>query len=226
MNKRLRIAVLERDGYRCVYCGRTSSDVELQVDHVKPRAYGGSDDSTNLVTACFDCNNGKRDDLITLPAHVVPVAVSIKQRVRRGNRRPTIVVSTWIEEAQRRYPDDTDLEWITGDGRWATVSWCAGLTVVLHATAEAAIDALNSIDNTLCGHGCWGDHQIVDLSIEEQVFEDMERDRGKRRSDHYRGCMTCRYLSNGSGVGAAVERMSMRYLRAGRQERMKSKATA
>jgi 5-methylcytosine-specific restriction endonuclease McrA len=33
--------------------------VVLEVDHVVPRAEGGSDDTMNLVTSCFDCNRGK-----------------------------------------------------------------------------------------------------------------------------------------------------------------------
>lgn len=72
LSNRLRIGVLERDGYRCVYCGRTSADVRLEVDHVVPRAHGGADTATNLVTACFECNNGKRADAIPLPDWITP----------------------------------------------------------------------------------------------------------------------------------------------------------
>jgi hypothetical protein len=34
-------------------------DVKLHVDHVTPVALGGTDDPTNLVTACAECNGGK-----------------------------------------------------------------------------------------------------------------------------------------------------------------------
>lgn len=56
----LRFEILKRDGFRCTYCGagRTQGAV-LQVDHVKPKAAGGSDDPSNLTTACDDCNAGK-----------------------------------------------------------------------------------------------------------------------------------------------------------------------
>jgi hypothetical protein len=33
--------------------------VKLHVDHVTPVALGGTDDPSNLVTACADCNSGK-----------------------------------------------------------------------------------------------------------------------------------------------------------------------
>jgi hypothetical protein len=83
----LRIAVLERDGYRCVYCGATAAEARLEVDHVIPRAGGGRDEATNLVTACRPCNNGKRDSGLRLPAWVVPAGVV--RPVRRARRRVT-----------------------------------------------------------------------------------------------------------------------------------------
>lgn len=59
LSKRLRFAVLQRDGFRCVYCGASGAGVRLHVDHVKSRKAGGSDDLSNLRAACADCNHGK-----------------------------------------------------------------------------------------------------------------------------------------------------------------------
>lgn len=61
VSTRTRFEILKRDGFRCRYCGANSVDVLLHVDHVVPRAGGGSDDPENLVTACSDCNLGKSD---------------------------------------------------------------------------------------------------------------------------------------------------------------------
>lgn len=55
----IRFDVLRRDGYTCRYCGRSAPDVPVHVDHVIPRVEGGTDDPSNLVTACQDCNLGK-----------------------------------------------------------------------------------------------------------------------------------------------------------------------
>jgi hypothetical protein len=57
----LRFRILQRDGFRCRYCGRPGSapDVVLHVDHVVPRAAGGATDEGNLLTACEECNLGK-----------------------------------------------------------------------------------------------------------------------------------------------------------------------
>lgn len=57
VSKRTRFEVLRRDNYTCRYC--RSTDGVLTIDHVVPVALGGSDDSSNLVAACKDCNAGK-----------------------------------------------------------------------------------------------------------------------------------------------------------------------
>jgi hypothetical protein len=59
VSKRLRYEVLRRDNHACRYCGASAPDVKLNVDHVIPKALGGVDTPSNLVTACTDCNAGK-----------------------------------------------------------------------------------------------------------------------------------------------------------------------
>lgn len=59
VTKRLRFEILTRDGNTCRYCGAQAPDVKLTIDHVIPVALGGGDESSNLVTACKDCNAGK-----------------------------------------------------------------------------------------------------------------------------------------------------------------------
>lgn len=59
ISKRLRYEVLRRDNHACRYCGATAPAVQLTIDHVVPTALGGSDEPSNIVTACTDCNAGK-----------------------------------------------------------------------------------------------------------------------------------------------------------------------
>lgn len=59
ISRRARFEILRRDRHTCRYCGAMAPDVPLTVDHVVPSALGGSDDPTNLVTACQACNAGK-----------------------------------------------------------------------------------------------------------------------------------------------------------------------
>lgn len=65
-----RFNVFKRDGFQCQYCGRQPPEVVLEVDHVVPQSKGGGDDALNLLTACFECNRGKRDHHL----HDVPKA--------------------------------------------------------------------------------------------------------------------------------------------------------
>lgn len=57
VSKRTRYEVLRRDNYTCRYCRSDSNP--LTIDHVTPVALGGSDDPSNLVAACRECNAGK-----------------------------------------------------------------------------------------------------------------------------------------------------------------------
>lgn len=59
ISKRLRYEILRRDANTCRYCGASAPDVRITVDHVVPVALGGTDDPSNLVAACVDCNAGK-----------------------------------------------------------------------------------------------------------------------------------------------------------------------
>lgn len=59
VSKRLRFEILRRDNHQCRYCGAAAPDVKLTIDHVVPTALGGSDEPSNLVAACGDCNAGK-----------------------------------------------------------------------------------------------------------------------------------------------------------------------
>ncbi len=49
-------ALFERDRHTCLYCGDHFKTSLLTRDHVKPRAQGGRDVWSNVVTACKACN--------------------------------------------------------------------------------------------------------------------------------------------------------------------------
>lgn len=52
----LRMAVYERDGHACVFCGATEP---LSLDHVWPWSLGGEDTFENFQTLCIPCNARK-----------------------------------------------------------------------------------------------------------------------------------------------------------------------
>lgn len=60
----VRFEVFKRDRFTCSYCGRTPPEILLEIDHIVPRAAGGTDDISNLTTACATCNRGKSARLL------------------------------------------------------------------------------------------------------------------------------------------------------------------
>lgn len=58
----LRLAVFQRDCFRCVLCGDSPARdprCRLEVDHVRPFSRGGRTEAANLRTLCHACNAGR-----------------------------------------------------------------------------------------------------------------------------------------------------------------------
>lgn len=51
-----RTAILERDKHRCRFCKGKS---DLEIDHIVPVSFGGTNDLTNLRVLCRACNTGR-----------------------------------------------------------------------------------------------------------------------------------------------------------------------
>ncbi len=61
---RLRLEVLKRDDFRCVFCGKSPAiekGIILHIDHIIPFSKGGENTKDNLQTLCGECNLGKSD---------------------------------------------------------------------------------------------------------------------------------------------------------------------
>ena len=55
-------AIKKRDGYRCVICGLgPANGVDIQVDHIRPRSFGGTADIDNGQTLCAKHNFQKKN---------------------------------------------------------------------------------------------------------------------------------------------------------------------
>ena len=58
--QKLRLQILKRDGYLCTNClerGRPTPATD--VDHIKPKVKGGTDEPGNLTSLCKPCHDGK-----------------------------------------------------------------------------------------------------------------------------------------------------------------------
>jgi hypothetical protein len=84
LSKKLRFDVFKRDCFACQYCGATPPAVVLEIDHMHPVSKGGKDTIDNLLTACFDCNRGKSDGLLsTLPETVADKAALMAEKMEQ-----------------------------------------------------------------------------------------------------------------------------------------------
>lgn len=97
ISKRLRFEILRRDNHTCRYCGATASDVILTVDHVVPTALGGSDEPSNLVTACAPCNSGKS---ATNPD--APVVADVAADAVRWSAAIKLAAQAMLEDISRK----------------------------------------------------------------------------------------------------------------------------
>lgn len=122
VSTRTRFEIFKRDRFICAYCGRTPPEVLLHVDHVVPKAEGGSDDPANLRTACRDCNLGNG----AIPLQVGTLApatseVDLRERIEQAEAYAELLSQA---RAARENLDDRlhDLIWLA----WAK-GWGGGL---------------------------------------------------------------------------------------------------
>lgn len=59
-----RQAVYAKYGGHCAYCGKEITIKEMEVDHVVPQRYHGTNDMDNLMPSCHTCNHYKRAYLL------------------------------------------------------------------------------------------------------------------------------------------------------------------
>ena len=102
ISKKLRFEVFKRDGFQCAYCGQSPPAVVLEIDHIKPISKGGGNDVDNLITACFDCNRGKRD----IPLDKIPSKLSENLEVLKLKEEQLSEYRKFINRIKRRERKD------------------------------------------------------------------------------------------------------------------------
>ena len=80
-----RLAIYLRDGFRCLFCCRDlhgADPTDITLDHLVCQADGGSNDESNLVTACRHCNCSRGDKPVSRFA-----GPETRKHIRRNTRR-------------------------------------------------------------------------------------------------------------------------------------------
>ena len=184
VSKRTRFEVLRRDNYTCRYC--RSADNPLRVDHVTPVALGGTDDPTNLVAACQDCNAGKASTSLS-GEHVADIKADAIRWASAMQRAAE-------EEAANLPAAPDDLKWFSSawyEHVWASppADWQRSIgTFMAHGMTRELIERslikssrrLKEIDTDdrfryFCGC-CWGAIRDLRARAEAIVSEETSPD--------------------------------------------------
>lgn len=72
--------VYEKTNGHCAYCGCELEYSNMQVDHVIPRANGGTNDFNNLLPACRSCNHRKGTSTVESFRKQVELFTSVLER--------------------------------------------------------------------------------------------------------------------------------------------------
>jgi transcription elongation factor Elf1 len=82
--------VLERDGYKCIICGKDSM---LHIHHIIPWRQGGDYKMDNLVTLCSGCHGSVESGDVELAVYrCVLRAIKIARRTIKENIEQTIIL--------------------------------------------------------------------------------------------------------------------------------------
>ena len=102
ISKKTRFEVFKRDSFICTYCGATPPRAILEIDHISPVSDGGNNNINNLTTACFDCNRGKSDRLLSS----VPESLSNKAKRIKEQEEQLFEYNKILQSQRSRIIDD------------------------------------------------------------------------------------------------------------------------
>ena len=145
----IREYLLAKWGHQCAYCDATN--VPLNIDHVVPKARGGSDRVSNLVVACVSCNQTKDDQPVEVfLAHDPARLRRIKAQMKAPLRDAAAVQST--RNALLRALNALDVTVHTGTGgrtKWNRTRNNLPKTHTLDAICVGPFDTVLRVPDTV-----------------------------------------------------------------------------
>jgi 5-methylcytosine-specific restriction endonuclease McrA len=152
--------LLEKFSRTCVYC--SAKDVPLEVEHVQPKALGGSDRVSNLTLACRPCNTKKG---------ALPIEVFLKRRPEvlarlKAQLKKPLAAAAAVNATRNAILDAlvaTGLPVETGDGAqtkfnrtrqgYGKAHWIDAACVGSSGAVIALDEAMKPLRIKACGHG-------------------------------------------------------------------------
>lgn len=103
-------ALFRRDAHLCMYCGECFSAKDLSRDHITPLSRGGTDNWTNVVTACKRCNHhkaGRTPEEAGMALLAVPFAPTHAEYIYLQGRR---ILADQLEFLLAHFPRTSPLQ--------------------------------------------------------------------------------------------------------------------
>jgi hypothetical protein len=105
--------ILERDGYKCVICGKGTKDgIDLQVDHIKPKELGGSATISNGQILCASHNFLKKISSQTETGK--KMFIRLLESVKNSDDKNASKIEKFCEEILKvfeKHDIDSHIEW-------------------------------------------------------------------------------------------------------------------
>jgi 5-methylcytosine-specific restriction endonuclease McrA len=189
--------LLEKWDRTCAYCSKT--DLPLQVEHIQPRAKGGSNRISNLILACEKCNIAKGTQDLTMFLQKKPDLLKRLQSQAKAPLRDAAAVNTtrWalFERLKKTgLPIEVGSGGLTKYNRslralpkthWLDAS-CVGKSTpdVLHV--EKVVPLLI----TATGHGCRRMRNVNDIGLPCSKSKGAKKIQGFQTGDMVRAIVT------------------------------------
>lgn len=105
-----RKAIFERDGYKCVVCGKGIKDgVELHADHIKPKDKGGKATIENGQTLCSQHNFIKKN--LNQTETGKKLFIRLYELAKKENNKPLIKFCSEILEVYEKNKINGHIKW-------------------------------------------------------------------------------------------------------------------
>lgn len=206
----LRQYLLAKWDYACAYCGTT--DVPLNLDHIVPRARGGSNRVSNLVCACVTCNEKKGARPVEeFLADRPKVLARIKAQAKRPLKDAAAVNSTrW---ALFQALKSTSLPVECGSGgrtKWNRSRLGLPKTHALDAAAVGAVDTLTGWHVPTLAIKATGRGAYQRTRLDRYGFPRGYLTRSKRIRGFQTGDMVRAVVPTGAKSGTHIGRVAVR----------------
>ncbi|MFD8383490.1 RNA-guided endonuclease IscB [Streptomyces sp. NPDC059679] len=198
--------LLAKLGRACVYCGITN--VPLNIDHIQPRSWGGSDRISNLVPICIPCNEAKSNRRVE--EFAPKRAADILRRAKAPLRDAAAVNSTrWAlwRALEAMLPTHTASG---GRTKWNRTRWGLSKSHTLDALAVGKLDSITEIVTRVLVAGCTGRGTHARTRTDKHGFPRLRMPRHKTFFGCTTGDLVRAVVPTGKKAGTHTGRVAVR----------------